>query len=59
MYYKDSNNEWKPVENISTYGVEKGIGNEVKFKPVATKSIKLEVKLAEKNAAGIFEWIVE
>jgi hypothetical protein len=30
-----------------------------RFKPVVTTAIKLEVKLAEKNAAGIYEWIVE
>ena len=59
VYYKDNAGEWKPVENASAYGVEKGMGNEVKFKAVSTKAIKLEVKLAEKNAAGIFEWEVE
>ena len=59
IYYKDHAGEWKPVENASPYGVEKGIGNEVDFKPVTTKAVKLQVKLAEKNAAGIFEWEVE
>ena len=59
IFYKDAAGEWKPVENTNAYGVEKGIGNEVIYKPVTTKAIKLEVKLAEKNAAGIFEWEVE
>jgi uncharacterized protein len=59
VYYKDKNGEWQPVENTKAYGVEKGMGNEVIFKPVVTKAIKLEVKLQEKNAAGIFEWEVE
>jgi uncharacterized protein len=59
LFYKDAAGEWKPVENTNAYGVEKGIGNEVIFKPVTTKALKLEVKLAEKNAAGIFEWEVE
>jgi Uncharacterized protein conserved in bacteria len=59
VYYKDNAGEWKPVENTNAYKVEKGLGNEVVFKPVTTKAIKLEVKLAEKNAAGIFEWEVE
>lgn len=59
LYYKDNSGTWKAVENPSVYGVEKGIGNEVVFKPVKTKAMKLEVKLAEKNAAGIFEWNVE
>jgi DUF1680 family protein len=59
VYYKDNAGEWKPVENTNAYKVEKGMGNEVVFKPVTTKAVKLEVKLAEKNAAGIFEWEVE
>jgi DUF1680 family protein len=59
VFYKNKNGEWLPVENENAYGVEKGLGNEVIFKPVTTKAIKLEVKLAEKNAAGIFEWEVE
>lgn len=59
LYYKDNSGTWKAVENTSVYGVEKGIGNEVVFKPITTKAMKLEVKLADKNAAGIFEWSVE
>jgi uncharacterized protein len=59
VFYKDKNGEWLPVENTNAYKVEKGVGNEVVFKPVTTKAIKLEVKMAEKNAAGIFEWEVE
>ncbi len=59
VFYKDKNGQWLPVESTNAYGVEKGLGNEVSFKPVTTKALKLEVKLAEKNAAGIFEWEVE
>jgi DUF1680 family protein len=59
LYYKDKNGEWLPVENTTSYRSEKGVGNEVIFKTVKTKALKLEVKLAEKNAAGIFEWEVE
>lgn len=59
LYYKNSAGEWSPVENSSSYGVEKGISNEVIFKPVTTKELKLEINLPEKNSAGIFEWEVE
>lgn len=59
VFYKDKNGEWLPVENTTPYKVEKGIGNEVVFKSVNTTAVKIEVKLAEKNAAGIFEWEVE
>jgi uncharacterized protein len=59
IFYKDKNGEWISVENTIPYGVEKGIGNEVVFKPVTTKAVKIEVKLPPKNASGIFEWEVE
>jgi hypothetical protein len=59
IYYKNIANEWVSVENSSAYGVEKGIGNEVIFKPVTTEEIKMEIKLPKKNAAGIYEWEVE
>nr|WP_321377393.1 glycoside hydrolase family 127 protein [uncultured Bacteroides sp.] len=59
LYYKNSAGEWSLVENTSVYGVEKGISNEVIFKPVTTKELKLEINLPEKNSAGIFEWEVE
>jgi DUF1680 family protein len=59
IFYKDKNGEWISVENTIPYSVEKGIGNEVVFKPVTTKALKIEVKLPEKNASGIFEWQVE
>ncbi len=59
LYYKNSAGEWSPVENTSAYGIEKGISNEVIFKPVTTKELKLEINLPEKNSAGIFEWEVE
>lgn len=59
IYYKNKNGDWILVENTMPYGVEKGYGNEVTFKPVSTKALKLEVKPPEKNATGIYEWEVE
>ncbi|MBP1615601.1 MAG: six-hairpin glycosidase [Bacteroidetes bacterium] len=59
LYYKGTSGEWKPVDNTTVYGTEKGMSNEVVFKPVTTTEMKLEVKLPEKNASGIFEWEVE
>jgi len=59
IYFKDKNGEWTPVENTTSYKVDKGTGNEVIFKPITTNALKIEVKLPEKNSAGIFEWEVE
>ena len=59
LYYQNAEGAWLPVDNNQAYGVAKGVGNEVTFKPVTTKSLKLEVLLPTKNASGIFEWEVE
>ncbi len=59
LYYKDNSGNWQPVSNASAYTVKKGESNDVTFDPVMTKALKLEVKLPEKNAAGLFEWAVE
>ncbi|MFN0125056.1 MAG: discoidin domain-containing protein [Verrucomicrobiales bacterium] len=54
--------EWKPVEAAGAYGVEKDRFNEVKFQPVKTDSLRLEVKvqgsLRADFSAGILEWRV-
>lgn len=59
LYYKDASGNWQPVENHSAYGVAKGDPNTVRFSPVKTSALKLEVVLPEKNSAGLFEWEVE
>ncbi len=59
LFYRNGDGQWIPVENTTNYGVEKGINNEVSFKPVTTSALKIEIELPEKNSAGIFEWEVE
>jgi uncharacterized protein len=59
IYYKDKAGNWQPVENTSNYGVKKGVENDVTFKPVTTKAVKLEIELPLDNAAGIYEWSVQ
>ncbi|HRZ97812.1 MAG TPA: glycoside hydrolase family 127 protein [Paludibacter sp.] len=59
LFYQTADGQWMPVENTSSYGVEKGQNNEVIFKPVTTSALKIEIELPEKNSAGIFEWEVE
>ena len=59
LYYKDESGAWLPVDPVSAYGTEKGIGNRVDFSPVRTTAIKLEVELPADNSSGIFEWEVE
>ncbi|MBM4040989.1 MAG: glycoside hydrolase family 127 protein [Planctomycetes bacterium] len=51
-------NDWKPVEASGHYGVEKDKFNAVTFKPVTTKSLRLEVELQPGFSGGILEWRV-
>ncbi|MCF0201977.1 MAG: glycoside hydrolase family 127 protein [Bacteroidaceae bacterium] len=57
--YYDENGQWKEVKGADNYGTEKGVGNTVHFTPVKTKKVKLEVRLPDDNAAGVFEWEVK
>ena len=59
LYYRDPQNNWTPVENIDNYNTKKGVGNLVRFKPVTTDALKLEVQLPKDNSAGIYEWNVK
>jgi hypothetical protein len=51
--------QWKPVENLEAYGVDKDRYNKVTFKPVATTALRLEVTLQPGWSAGIQEWKVK
>ncbi len=53
-----SGSTWKPVANIDPYGVEKDTFNLVRFQPLRTTALRLEIQLPEKFAAGIHEWRV-
>jgi hypothetical protein len=59
LYYRDADGNWQPVRNVGDYTTVKGANNRVRFAPVKTKAVKMEVVLPEKNAAGLFEWSVE
>ena len=58
ILYKDGN-EWKPVENAGPYGVAKDQYNQVKFKPVTTGGLRLEVTMQPNWSAGLQEWKVK
>jgi DUF1680 family protein len=51
--------EWVPVKNTTPYEVAKDKYNVVKFEPVTTTALKIEVQLPEKSASGIHEWKVK
>jgi len=43
-FFYRKGNEWLPVEGAGEFGVKKGQFNRVTFKPVETKSLRIEVK---------------
>lgn len=58
ILYKDGD-QWKPVENPTSYDVRKDQFNTVSFKPVKTSALRLEVDLPKDFSAGIYTWNVE
>ena len=57
LLYRDGN-EWKPVETLGPYGVERNRYNKVAFKPLTTSALRLEVTMQPKWSAGLQEWKV-
>lgn len=51
--------EWKPVDAVSPYGVEKDRFNRISFKPVTTTALRIEVTMQKAWSAGIQEWKVK
>lgn len=51
--------EWKEVKNATAYGVEVDKFNVVKFDPVRTDALRLEVQLQPKQNGGIYEWRIK
>lgn len=58
VLYKKGN-AWKPVKNKNNYEVQKDKYNKLKFNPVKTSALRLEVKLQNKYSGGILEWQVK
>jgi len=58
LLYKEGN-IWKEVSNAGSYGVEKDKFNSVRFNPVQTSALRLEVQLQQDFSGGILEWSVD
>jgi DUF1680 family protein len=58
ILYRDGM-EWKPVEAEGAYGVDLDRYNAVKFKPVKTDALRLELAEQPNYSAGIEEWKVQ
>jgi DUF1680 family protein len=58
LLYRDGD-AWKPVENASSYEVEKDKYNKLTFKQVTTTALRLEVTMQPTWSAGLEEWKVK
>ena len=50
---------WVPVKPAGAYGTAKDAWNAVRFAPVRTTALRLEVELQKDWAAGVHEWAVK
>jgi hypothetical protein len=57
VFYRRAGN-WVPVQNLGPYDVEKDRFNQVKFRPVQTQALRLEIQCQKDWSAGIHEWKV-
>ncbi|MBD1394217.1 glycoside hydrolase family 127 protein [Mucilaginibacter glaciei] len=58
LFYK-RDGQWVEVKNTTPYQNEKDKMNMVKFEPVNTTAIKMELRLPADNATGIHEWVIK
>jgi len=51
--------QWEPVDTQSRLGVEKDRYNEVRFAPVTTVGLRIELQLQATFSGGVLEWKVQ
>ncbi len=51
--------DWLPVKAAGPYGTAKDAWNTVKFAPVRTTALRLEVQLQKEWSAGVHEWTIK
>ena len=64
LLYKDrrrrsGRREWKPVAGAGEFGVAKDAYNTVRFTPVTTTALRIELVMQPNVSAGVQEWKVK
>jgi DUF1680 family protein len=58
LLYKEGD-KWVPVKNITPYLPVKDKYDVVKFEPIKTTALRMEIKLPKNHATGVHEWIIK
>jgi uncharacterized protein len=58
LLYKDGN-DWKPVETTEPFGVARNAWNALRFTPVTTTALRIELVMQPGVSAGLQEWKVK
>ena len=58
LLYKDAAGAWTPVEGAE-FGVAKDAYNTVRFSPVTTSALRIELVMQPNVSAGVQEWKVK
>jgi hypothetical protein len=58
ILYK-SGEDWLPVKPVGEYIVAKDAWNQIKFAPVRTSALRLEVRMQKDWSAGVHEWKIK
>jgi hypothetical protein len=51
--------EWKPVQASTAFGTAKDQFNVVRFAPVTTTALRLELLMQPNVSAGVQKWVVK
>ena len=58
LLYKDGD-QWLPVKNKEPYEISKDKYNTIRFEPVTTTALKLEIQQPVEHSAGLHEWSIK
>jgi hypothetical protein len=59
LSWQKSDGTWSPVDNTTPFIIEPDHFNQLKFKPVLTNALKIEMTLGKELPGGIIEWRVK
>lgn len=59
ILYRDAEGKWREVEAKTPYETLPNAENKIRFSPINTNALKLEVKISRAGSCGIWEWQVK